>query len=828
MKLNSLTITAITASAILATISGTALAQDLSGLSFCLDPGHGAGTPNQGPTGLREADINLEVALRLKEFMKAAKADSVLLTRLDDTTNPSLSQRESIANQFGVDWFHSVHHNAFDGGDRFTLLLYEEKRDPADRCPNGSIRGTGAAEWPGQTDVTGPLMASRIFQALRTSNSIDRLDWTFYGGCNGGFNLGVLNDLQMPGELSEATFHDHPDEENKMRNPDFLKLEARAIFMTFLDFFDAGEMATGALSGIIKAAANNEPLSGVTVTLSPSNQTYQTDSNGNGLYVFHDLAPGSYTVTAVAPGFDPATRTLQVQGHSFAAADLTLAASGPPFVEATVPAQNATEVDVYESLAFRFSREMNRESVENAFTLGPSAAGHFIWVSDKIVLVEPDTRLDFDTEYTSRIAATATDQSGRFLDGNGDGTGGDSFTIDFMTKTADNSIPVVMDFFPVRRDTGVFERDVFEVTFNKPLDPATVNTSNIVLAPNSTEQIPAVLDFPGAATRVTIIPQKALSRGASYFLTLRPGISLADGSELGRIFSWRFTTRSSNVSITTVDDFEAPELAWGNPSASPFSMGFDPDSTEFELTPGLALSGGGAGTLSYVFTENIGVIQSDFVGGGQPHRLDAASEIGCYVYGHASGNQFRLLVQDSDGVEMLPALTDSRLGWTLYRHRLQGAAIEAGDGGNGQLDGAEFSVSGFRWTRAGKASGALTIDDIFIVESGLPVSVDDDQVAAFHPSGFALYQNYPNPFNPETKISFRLAPQVAGTPVSLQIFDLQGRLVRDLTVANARPGLNQVVWDSRDARDQKAASGVYVYRLRAGNSTQTKKLILLK
>ncbi|NIR49500.1 N-acetylmuramoyl-L-alanine amidase, partial [candidate division KSB1 bacterium] len=81
----------------------SASAQDLSGLSVCIDPGHGRGNTNQGPTGLREADINLSVSFFLKDFLKRANIDTVLLTRVDDSTNPTLSQREAIANTFGVD-----------------------------------------------------------------------------------------------------------------------------------------------------------------------------------------------------------------------------------------------------------------------------------------------------------------------------------------------------------------------------------------------------------------------------------------------------------------------------------------------------------------------------------------------------------------------------------------------------------------------------------------------------------------------------------------------------------------------------------------------------
>ena len=80
--------------------------QSFSGLSFCLDPGHGAGNVNQGPTGLYEYDINMKVVNFLKDYLYRVHADTVILTRANNSTDPSLSQREDIANQNAVDWFH--------------------------------------------------------------------------------------------------------------------------------------------------------------------------------------------------------------------------------------------------------------------------------------------------------------------------------------------------------------------------------------------------------------------------------------------------------------------------------------------------------------------------------------------------------------------------------------------------------------------------------------------------------------------------------------------------------------------------------------------------
>jgi M6 family metalloprotease-like protein len=90
---------------------------------------------------------------------------------------------------------------------------------------------------------------------------------------------------------------------------------------------------------------------------------------------------------------------------------------------------------------------------------------------------------------------------------------------------------------------------------------------------------------------------------------------------------------------------------------------------------------------------------------------------------------------------------------------------------------------------------------------------------------FRLERNIPNPFNPTTTIGFSLAERSA---VSLEVFDVSGRLVRTLVAAALPAGHQERVWDGRDNRGAPVGSGVYICRLRAGGRQQTGKLLLLK
>ncbi|MCK4795745.1 MAG: T9SS type A sorting domain-containing protein, partial [Spirochaetes bacterium] len=84
---------------------------------------------------------------------------------------------------------------------------------------------------------------------------------------------------------------------------------------------------------------------------------------------------------------------------------------------------------------------------------------------------------------------------------------------------------------------------------------------------------------------------------------------------------------------------------------------------------------------------------------------------------------------------------------------------------------------------------------------------------------------YPNPFNPTTTISYAL--QEAGD-VSLQIFNIKGQLVKTLVDEKRETGNHSVVWAGKDNNDRKVASGVYFYRINAGEFTDMKKMLLIK
>jgi hypothetical protein len=109
--------------------------------------------------------------------------------------------------------------------------------------------------------------------------------------------------------------------------------------------------------------------------------------------------------------------------------------------------------------------------------------------------------------------------------------------------------------------------------------------------------------------------------------------------------------------------------------------------------------------------------------------------------------------------------------------------------------------------------------DIGACENPLPTPTGVDEQWSQLPSRCALEQNYPNPFNPSTTIKYELP---RSSMVELSVCDILGREVSVLVNERRDAGVHEVKFDAAGL-----SSGVYFYRLKAGEFVQTKKLLLV-
>ena len=196
----------------------------LKGFKICLDPGHGGqghiSDYKRGPTGVREADVNLQVALHLRALLQAVGA-TVIMTRVDDSY-VSLPTRSQIANESGADFFISLHHNGIDNPEtNYTSTWYHGDADD-------SRQSLDLARYVQQ----GVSDALRLPNSPATSLFSDKLV------AAAGF--GVLRLTKCPAVLCEASFLSNPAEEARLKKDDYLRKEAYGYFLGLARYVAAG------------------------------------------------------------------------------------------------------------------------------------------------------------------------------------------------------------------------------------------------------------------------------------------------------------------------------------------------------------------------------------------------------------------------------------------------------------------------------------------------------------------------------------------------------------------------------------------------------------
>ncbi len=142
--------------------------------------------------------------------------------------------------------------------------------------------------------------------------------------------------------------------------------------------------------------------------------------------------------------------------------------------------------------------------------------------------------------------------------------------------------------------------------------------------------------------------------------------------------------------------------------------------------------------------------------------------------------------------------------------------IDALASSNGLTLSSTFVVKFQQYDNYPITTDGMAFDDIVVTGNGTSVAKNDGTL----PDEFALLQNFPNPFNPATTISFAL-PEASD--VELIIYNIAGQEVTRLINGHFEAGVHSIEWDA-----SAKASGIYFYRLRAGDFVESKKMVLLK
>ncbi|MDD3642197.1 MAG: DUF2341 domain-containing protein [Candidatus Krumholzibacteria bacterium] len=164
--------------------------------------------------------------------------------------------------------------------------------------------------------------------------------------------------------------------------------------------------------------------------------------------------------------------------------------------------------------------------------------------------------------------------------------------------------------------------------------------------------------------------------------------------------------------------------------------------------------------------------------------------------------------------------SDSQMRFAVLRAQMPGGEFE-------ELTGAAIEREDFRFTVRDES-----FEPDCVYRYRVDIDTGDRQWTLFEtdpvratPRALSLGQNHPNPFNPSTSIGYYL-PQRA--PVSLDVFDAAGHRIVRLVDGMQERGEHRAEWDGRDARGATVSSGVYFYRLTAGKTAVSRKMVLLR
>lgn len=450
-----------------------------------LDPGH-SGHENQGLWGYSEAEKVLSIALTTREYLlnyTDIPESCLKLCRTTEQEQVGLSERTDAANAWGADFYYSIHSDA-GGNSNTTLFLFggwKNNGEYIEKTPNG---GKKYAE----------ILNNNLPGVMQVQSRGVWYDRVFYNGDTDTHSnqypyLHVNRESNMASMLSEGGFHTIAVQQQKNMNAEYKRLEAFAAFQTILEYRGLTKPAQTFLTGIVRNSENNVPIDGATVKV--GDKTYTTDTYEslfkkytknpdlihNGFYLFENLTPGEYTVEFSAPGYESTSKTVTVKSEptktsaeSVTFCDVTMTSTSPAKVS-SISVDDPSGVDMSEDIIITFSRQMDKESVERAFSINNEGEVFLEWDNDYTLRVKIGYLWE-ECEYTITIDGNIAknQQTQQKFDGDGDGVEGGNYTFTFTTLPPDTEAPFVASSTPNPEEFVTYTyRPVIRIEFNEPI-----------------------------------------------------------------------------------------------------------------------------------------------------------------------------------------------------------------------------------------------------------------------------------------------------------------------------------------------------------------------
>ncbi|MRR20198.1 hypothetical protein EG827_08380 [bacterium] len=762
---------------------------DFSGIKVFINPGHGG---NDGDdrhmvaTDFWESEGNLEKGLFLRNLLEARHA-TVYMSRTTNFTSDDLplSTIATMANTANADIFVSIHSNGFDGTRNQPLVLFRGY----DNQP----------VYPG-AKMLAEILWEKLFEKSNCwTNTFQWVkgDWTFYPEWGDKVGLGVLRTLNMPGVLSEGSYHDYVPEGWRLRNKNHLHHEAWSILRALAQYENVIPEPTGIIAGTVrdkltspeyyfKPGTKDEaiPINGAVVTLNPVGISVTTDNLNNGFFMFDSLAPGNYElICSGIPDFFNDTITATVT-----AGKTTLADFLPSFDTTIVPVvtgfmpSTADSLAFNQALTFTFNIPMDRDSVQKALITEPAVNLLFEWDDKGRVLnVRPAIGYAGKTSYAIKLTTAACSQWSVPLQS--------EYQVSFVTKS--RSRLVAEKVWPSSLLNGVTLYPRITVHFDAPVDHASatggirlLNSQSVALT-----KVREIFTTSEGKGSYSFELAEALLLNSNYRIVLDAGVKDLAGVTLGTTAETSFTTRTNSYQTgNVVETFDNIAVFW-DPEASGSTMGTDNPLTTFTASQDIFRGGAPSGKLSYVFTGNEGGVCRVFDTSKPGIGSNTNQLFAMWVYGDLSNNYLEYWFYSPGTVnQIVAAATINWAGWDLITIPVSSI------GGSGEWQYHSIVV---RQSSDGSKSGTMYFDDAMIIT---PTGIEDEYITD---TGLRVY---PNPVTSYGRVAFFLQ---SPSQTELNIYSSDGSLEATLFSGYCGSGPHLFEWNP----PATMPPGVYTIRL---------------
>ena len=784
-------------------------AADMKDLKIYVNPGHGGHDSddrwvevppftNQDPNGFWESNSNLVKGLDLRDMLESFGAN-VMMSRTTNTTEDDRDLHEIgyEANAYAADFFFSIHSNATGTSAKKNqpLMLY---------------RGFTDDPVSPEAKVMSGILNKHLLENRITSWSSESQwlagDYDFYDW-GVGVGLGVLRKLTVPGMLSEGSYHDYIPETYRLLNNDFCWLEAYHFTKAVMEYFETPEkFTTGVVGGSIydnrlvrtESIYNGwffghdeqKPICGATVELKNAEgdvvDTYTTDEYFNGVYLFKDVAPGSYTVSVSHPEYEPYENDIVVTANevTYNNVEMSRIRNTPPEVVSYSPVwtEGDEALPCNTPIVLEFNWDMDTESVENNFSITPAVDGTLRWEDSQYRLVfEPSRAYEVNTVYTVRLGKDAMHPAGLTMEND----------FEFSFKTSDYNTFEILAMNPPKDALVHYDAPVLEFRF-----PHQLNSQGF-------ENNVTVTDSKGTKVGYNARSRKYSKTGDDYgyfqikfskdftigeTYTVNVGADMCDefGIKIAAPFSYQFTAVDAaldDVPVTPVEAFDATDLLAADESASAGCA-----SLSAARNTATKLEGTSSYKLSYAFANAQDGVAAYKFATAPATAFTNGNMLMLKVYGDLSCNKLNAVFVNGSEEKTVTVCNLDFLGWQSRKISL----AEIGEG--------EWTLSGLEIEQTGEVCGKK--GDVYVDKAAIGAA-EDAGVADIQIAGLRMYPN------PASELLIANADRhIAG----IELISMDGRVV-----ASAAGNVLNV---------SEVANGVYIAKVYVTDGFSTKQVIV--